>query len=220
MSRLMFKAELQGAFLLLNMQLHYLSAYFLYSLFSGSRHGLWLTSETYIEVSSISHANFTEQSVISSPKSNWLKDGSLSTASPCLFFHQKYFTDSRPMQFHCRVGCFLLKVHSTCYIWIIQGPVGQTLRRILWLLAQFYLLLYSFWISHLISSFFQIATVLVLVLNKSTNHGETPNVKVRLAGFILGKICSIFFFCLSYRIVYIIPKFEIVPMIHRDVLQF
>ncbi|CAD6219506.1 unnamed protein product [Miscanthus lutarioriparius] len=86
------------------------------------QHRLLLTSETYIEVSSISHANFTEQSVISSPKSNWLKDGSLSTASLCLFFHQKYFTDSRPMQFHCRV-----------------------------------------------------ATVLVLVLNKSTNHGETPN---------------------------------------------
>ncbi|ONM54702.1 conserved telomere maintenance component 1 [Zea mays] len=97
-----------------------------------SWHGLFLTSETYIEVSSISHANLTEQSVISSPKSNLSKDGSFCTASPCLFFHQKYFTDSRPMQFHCRV-----------------------------------------------------ATILVLVLNKSTNQGETPNVKVRLAGFIL-----------------------------------
>ncbi|NP_001348322.1 uncharacterized protein LOC100304248 [Zea mays] len=96
------------------------------------QHGLFLTSETYIEVSSISHANLTEQSVISSPKSNLSKDGSFCTASPCLFFHQKYFTDSRPMQFHCRV-----------------------------------------------------ATILVLVLNKSTNQGETPNVKVRLAGFIL-----------------------------------
>ncbi|ONM54701.1 conserved telomere maintenance component 1 [Zea mays] len=30
-----------------------------------------------------------------------------------------------------------------------------------------------------------VATILVLVLNKSTNQGETPNVKVRLAGFIL-----------------------------------
>jgi hypothetical protein len=176
------------------MQLHSLSGCFLYSLFSGCRHGLLLTSETYIEVSSISHANFTEQSVILSPKSNWLKDDSISTASPCLFFHQKYFTDSRPMQFHCRVGCFLLKVHSTCY----RCTTFESFRVllvwcILWLLAQFYLLLYSFWIYHLMSSsFFQVATVLVLVLNKSTNHGETPNVKVRLAGFILGKICSIF----------------------------
>ncbi|KXG35529.1 hypothetical protein SORBI_3002G187600 [Sorghum bicolor] len=34
-------------------------------------------------------------------------------------------------------------------------------------------------------TYIEIATVLVLVLNKSTNHGETPNVKVRLAGFIL-----------------------------------
>nr|ACN25287.1 unknown [Zea mays] len=31
----------------------------------------------------------------------------------------------------------------------------------------------------------RVATILVLVLNKSTNQGETPNVKVRLAGFIL-----------------------------------
>lgn len=127
------------------MQLHSLSACFLYSLFPGCRHGLLLTSETYIEVSSISHANFTEQSVISSPKPNSLKDGLLSTASPCLFFHQQYFTDSRPMQFHCRVGCFLIKVHSTCYrCTTFESFRVLLLRCILWLLAQFYLLLYSF----------------------------------------------------------------------------
>jgi hypothetical protein len=37
------------------------------------------------------------------------------------------------------------------------------------------------------SPLFQVATVLKLVLDKSTNHGKIPNVKVQLAGFILGK---------------------------------
>ncbi|KAJ1289501.1 hypothetical protein BS78_02G169100 [Paspalum vaginatum] len=96
------------------------------------QHELLLTPVTYIEVTSISYADPTEESVVSPPKSNCLKDGSLSKVSPCMFFHQKHFTDNSPVQFHCRV-----------------------------------------------------ATVLMLVLDKSTNHGETPNVKVRLAGFIL-----------------------------------
>jgi len=96
------------------------------------RHELVLTPVTYIEVTSISHPDLTEESVISPLKSNCLKDCSLSTVSPCLFFHRKHFVEDRPMQFQCRV-----------------------------------------------------ATVLKLVLDKSTNHGKIPNVKVRLAGFIL-----------------------------------
>ncbi|PUZ70554.1 hypothetical protein GQ55_2G241100 [Panicum hallii var. hallii] len=96
------------------------------------QHELVLTPVTYIEVTSISHPDLTEESVISPLKSNCLKDCSLSTVSPCLFFHRKHFIEDRPMQFQCRV-----------------------------------------------------ATVLKLVLDKSTNHGKIPNVKVQLAGFIL-----------------------------------
>ncbi|CAN6210577.1 unnamed protein product [Urochloa humidicola] len=97
-----------------------------------TQHELLLTPVTYIEVTSISHPDLTEESVISPLKSNCLKDCSLSTVSMCLFLHRKHFREDRHMQFHCRV-----------------------------------------------------ATVLKLVLDKSTNHGKIPNVKVRLAGFIL-----------------------------------
>ncbi|CAL5088555.1 unnamed protein product [Urochloa decumbens] len=97
-----------------------------------TQHELLLTPVTYIEVTSISHPDVSEESVISPLKSNCLKDCSFSTVSLCLFFHQKYFREDRYMQFHCRV-----------------------------------------------------ATVLKLILDKSTNHGKIPNVKVRLAGFIL-----------------------------------
>ncbi|CAN6174161.1 unnamed protein product [Urochloa humidicola] len=97
-----------------------------------TQHELLLTPVTYIEVTTISHHDLTEESVISPLKSNCLNDCSLSTVSLGLFFHRKHFREDRHMQFHCRV-----------------------------------------------------ATVLKLVLDKSTNHGKIPNVKVRLAGFIL-----------------------------------
>ena len=124
----------------------------MHPLFSCCRHELVLTPVTYIEVTSISHPDLTEESVISPLKSNCLKDCSLSTVSPCLFFHRKHFVEDRPMQFQCRVGCFL----------VIFGPcIGYTdvlclnlpgffhnglmlFRCFLWSQAQFYLLLYSF----------------------------------------------------------------------------
>lgn len=68
-----------------------------------------LTPVTYIKVTSISHADLNEESIISPPMSR-LKDGSLSTVLPCWLLPQKHFTDSRPMQFHCRVVTILTLV--------------------------------------------------------------------------------------------------------------
>ncbi|TKW32942.1 hypothetical protein SEVIR_2G199600v4 [Setaria viridis] len=97
-----------------------------------TQHELLLTPVTYIEVTSISHTDLTEESVISPLKSYRIKDCLLSTVSRCFFFRRKHFAENKHMQFDCRV-----------------------------------------------------ATVLKLVLDKSINHGKIPNVKVRLAGFIL-----------------------------------
>ncbi|KAL6846650.1 hypothetical protein ACP4OV_024098 [Aristida adscensionis] len=78
------------------------------------RHELLLTPVTYIEVTSISRADPIEESVSSQDKSNYLKDGSMSTSSPCLFVEQKHFTDSRSMQFNCRVATVLMLVLENC----------------------------------------------------------------------------------------------------------
>jgi hypothetical protein len=83
-----------------------------------------LTPVTYIEVTSISHPDLTEESVISPLKSNCLKDCSLSTVSPCLFFHRKHFIEDRPMQFQCRVGCFLV------IFFLLKGSFWLYLARV------------------------------------------------------------------------------------------
>jgi hypothetical protein len=76
--------------------------------YASRRHELQLTSVTYIEVASISLADLKQESVISLFSSKCLKHGSLSTILPCLLFHRKHFTANKCMQFHSRVGCFLL----------------------------------------------------------------------------------------------------------------
>uniref|UniRef100_A0A0D9XD61 CST complex subunit CTC1 n=1 Tax=Leersia perrieri TaxID=77586 RepID=A0A0D9XD61_9ORYZ len=68
------------------------------------KHELFLTPQTYIEMSSISLAALNEECVVTPLISDCLKDGSLTRVPSCLLFSsQKHFAESRAIQFQCRV---------------------------------------------------------------------------------------------------------------------
>ncbi|KQJ90078.1 hypothetical protein BRADI_4g29310v3 [Brachypodium distachyon] len=67
-----------------------------------TQHELLLTQVTYIEVTSINHTDLNREHA-TPLMPDGLKDGSLTTISPCVILHQKHFTDSGPIQFQCRM---------------------------------------------------------------------------------------------------------------------